>query len=536
MTRVATFALHQLTLSQTTAAQARYQDLNIQVSSGKKSRQYTGIASETHQLIDVETIRAQAQRFKANIDQADRRLETMENTTASVFELASGLRTLLINGISGGNADYLELRVQARNMLEQVAGLLNSDLDGRYLFSGSRTDTLPVDLEALLNPTTPLVDAVEFAGAATTATTGFTAIPGVVSLRVPSGSFGDAYQITYDGAGTLSLRNLANGTTDSVAVAAPPVAGETADYTFNMGGTEVVLTIDEQFAMLTPIANQPISGTVGGGAGAFGAISLVSSQGDISKITSNIVDVSSGTADASDITLTLPSSDGDFVATGLDFETAPGVQSVTLTNATTGASITLSIDVATTLADATTNDPGTEITLDDALVNVAATAGAFSTLAALPGEVGYDPANPSYYQGNATQLTLRADQEVTIDYGVTAADAGFEKLIRALFITYQAAEPGNINTDDLDNALGLAVEAIEEIPDIRSQIGAARSSLETIKSAHDDMTLLAEKTISEIEDTDIVEAMSLLAQNTTQIEAAFATLSRLTSLSLLQFI
>lgn len=536
MTRVATFALHQLTLSQTTAAQSRYQDLNIQVSSGKKAQQYKGIAGEAHQLIDVETIRAQSKRFSANIDQAGRRLETMESAAASVFDLASDLRTLLINATNSNNADYLELRGQARNLMEQVAGLLNSDLDGRYLFSGSRTDTAPVDLDALLNPTTPLVDAVEFSGAATTATTGFTSIPGIVSLRVPSGSFGDAYQVTYDGAGTLSLRNLANGTTDSVTVTAPPAAGETADYTFNMGGAEVVVTLDEQFAMLTPIANQPISGTVGGGAGAFGAISLVSSQGDISKITSNVIDVASGTADASDITLTLPSADGNFVASGLDFETAPGVQTVTLTNATTGASITLSIDIATTLADATTNDPGTEINLDDALVNIAATAGAASTLAALPGEPGYDPAAPSYYQGDATKLTLRADQEVTVSYGVTAADGGFEKLIRALYITYQAAEPGNINQDDLDSALGLAVEAIEEIPNLRSQIGTARKSLETVKGAHEDLTLLAERTMSEIEDTDVVEAMSLLAQNSTQIEASFSTLSRLTSLSLLEFI
>ncbi|MGF1608285.1 MAG: flagellin [Kiloniellales bacterium] len=536
MTRVATFALHQLTLSQTMAAQSRYQELNIQVSSGKKAQQYKGIASETHQLIDVETIRAQAQRFTANINQADRRLETMENSTAAVFDLASALRTLLINATSGNNANYLELREQARNMLEQAAGLLNSKLDGRYLFSGSRTDTAPIDLDALLNPSTPLVDAVEFSGAATTAGTGFTSMPGIVSLRVPSGSFGDAYQITYDGAGTLSLRNLANGTTDSVTVTAPPLAGETADYTFNMGGTEVVVTLDQQFAMLTPIANQPISGTVGGGGGAFGAISLVSSQGDISKITSNVVDVSSGTADASDITLTLPSADGNFVASGLDFETATGVQTVTLTNALTGGSITLSIDITTTLDDATTNDPGTEINLGDALVNIAATAGATSPLGAVPGEPGYDPANPSYYQGNATKLTLRADQEVTVSYGVTAADAGFEKLIRALYITMQAAEPGNINLDDLGDALKLSVQAIEEIPNIRSQIGTARKSLETLKSAHADMTLLAERIMSEIEDTDVVKAMSLLVQNTTQIEASFSTLSRLTTLSLLQFI
>jgi len=536
MTRVATFAVQQLSLSHTTAAQSRNQDLQIQVSSGEKSRNYTGIASDTRQLIDVETIRVQALQFSRNIETADRRLESMESATAQAFDIASDLRTLLLTAVSGDNADDLVLQEQARNMLEQVSGLLNSDLDGRYLFSGSRTDTAPVDLDSLLNPTTQLVDSVEFTGATTTAGTGLTAIPGIVSLRVPSGSFGDAFQLTYDGAGTLSLRNLANGTTDNVTVTAAPAAGETADYTFNMGGSQVVVTIDEQFNLLTPIANQPITGTVGGGAGAIGTISLTSTQGDISKLTSNVVDFSSPTNDASNITLTLPSTDGNFVATGLDFETATGVQSVTLTNATTNAQITLSIDVTTTLADATVNDPGTAISLGDALVNVAATAGATSPLAVRPGEPGYDPANPSYYRGDQAKLALRADDQVDISYGVTAIDAGFEKLIRSLYITIQAATPGSINLDDLNGALGLVEEAVEEIPNIRSAIGTSRKTLEEIKVTHSEMTLLAERTIGELEGTDLAEAMTLISQNASQIEASFATLSRLTNISLLDFI
>lgn len=536
MTRVATFAVQQLSLSHTTAAQSRNQDLQIQVASGEKSRNYTGIAPDTRQLIDVETIRAQSLQFTRNIETADRRLEAMEAATSQAFDIASDLRSLLLTAVSGDNADDLVLQKQARNMLEQVSGLLNEDLDGRYLFSGSRTDTAPIDLESLLNPTTQLVDTVEFTGATTTATTGLTAIPGIVSLRAPSGSFGDAFQLTYDGAGTLSLRNLANGTTANAAVTAAPAAGETADYSFTLGSSSVVVTIDEQFNTLTPIANQPITGTVGGGAGAIGTIALTATQGDVSKLTSNAIDVSSPTNDASDITLTLPSTDGNFVATGLDFESATGVQNVTLTNATTNAEITLSIDITAVLADATVNDPGTAISLGDALVNVAATAGAASPLAARPGEPGYDPADPSYYRGDRANLALRADDRVDITYGVTAADAGFEKLVRALYVTVQASTPGSINLEDLNGALGLAEEAVEEIPNIRSAIGTSRKTLEEIKVGHGEMTLLAERTIGELEGTDLAEAMTLISQNASQIEASFATLSRLTNISLLDFI
>ena len=536
MTRVATFAVQQLALSNTLASQSRTQDLQIQVSSDQTSRTYSGIASQSRTLINFETIREQSLTFTQNIETADRRLEVMEASTAQLFDVASDLRTLLLTALSGDNAENLALQQQAQSMLEQTVDLLNTDLDGRFLFSGTRTDTAAINLDDLLNPQAPLVDTIEFTGGATTSGTGLFSIPGIVSLRVPSGSAGDAFQLTYDGAGTLTLTNRASGASANATVSAPPVAGGSADYTFSIAGTDVVLTIDDQFNMATPITTQPITGTVAGGTGAFGTITLNQTLGDISKITSNTVDIASPTNDASNITLTLPSADGNFVATGVDFETAPGPQNVVLTNATTGAEITLTVNVTTVLADATANDPGTEIDLGNLLVNLAATAGATSFAAAVPGEIGYDPSDPAYYQGDSVKLAVRADENITVDYGVTAAAGGFEKLIRAVFVTMEASQPGAVNLDDLENALSFVTAAIDEIPNIRSEIGSSRATLENLMTSHGDTILLADRTIGEIEKPDLAEAATLLAQNATQIEASFATLSRLNQLSLIEFI
>jgi flagellar hook-associated protein 3 FlgL len=57
-----------------------------------------------------------------------------------------------------------------------------------------------------------------------------------------------------------------------------------------------------------------------------------------------------------------------------------------------------------------------------------------------------------------------------------------------------------------------------------------------MKVSQDNLTLLTEETIGEIENVDVAEALTLLSQNTTTIEASYATLSRLNSLSLLEFI
>ena len=536
MTRVATFAVQNLALTNTQAAQARNADLQIAVSTGQNSRDYKGIGESGRTLINFETLRESALRFVGSIETADQRLAAMENASSQLFDLASELRTLLVGATSTGNAPDLVLQQQANQLLEQAVALLNTDQDGRFLFAGARTDIAPVDINALLNPVTPLVDAVQFTGAATTAGTGILSIPGIVSVQVPSGSTGDALQLTYDGAGTLSLTNLQNLAGDTAVVTAPPPAGETSVISFTVAGQTVEVTIDENFAMATPITTQPITGTVAGGPGAFGAITVTGTLGDISQINNRIIDVMSPTADASNITLTLPSADGNFVATGLDFETVPGVQSVTLTNATTNAQVTLDIDIAVVLADATVNDPGTELDMGDFLINMAATAGAINSSAALPGQLGYDPTDPSYYLGDNTRLSLRADDQVTVDYGVTAIDAGFEKLIRALYITTQASDPTAINIDDLNQALGIVTEAITDIPDIRAEIGTSRVTLEDMKRVQEDATLLAEQIIGDIENVDVAEALTLLAQNTTTIEASYSTLGRLNSLTLLEFI
>ena len=536
-THISTFAVQQLVFANTQAAQARSSDLQIAVSSGQNSRDYTGLGSSARELLNVETLRERATGFIDNITIADRRLESMESQTAQAFDLASDVRTLLVTATSGSNAPDLVLAEQATRYMEQIAGLLNSDYDGLYVFGGTRNSDPPVDLEALLNPTTQYVDTAEFSGAATTSGSGLTSLTGLVSLRVASGSRDDALQLTYDGAGTLTLTNLDNGASANATVTAPPSIGSTDDYSFTLAGETVVVTLDSQFPMATPITTQAITGSVGGGSGAFGTISMTRTLGNISQIDNRIIDLSSPTADASNATLTLSSADGNFVATGVDLESATGPRDVVLINASTGAQVTLNIDVTTVISDAAINNPGTRIDLGNFLVNMAASTGALSPQAALPTDPNYDPGNPIYYQGDKIQMTVRADEQVSVDYGINAAASGFEKIMRALYTMRQAAaDPNNINMDDLEQALGLAGQAIDEIANHRSEIGAARKTLESMNTAQDNMTLLAEESIGDIENTDISEALTLLSQNTTTLEASYATLSRLTKLCLLEFI
>ena len=162
---------------------------------------------------------------------------------------------------------------------------------------------------------------------------------------------------------------------------------------------------------------------------------------------------------------------------------------------------------------------------------------------------GYDPTatwppaapgavDTSYYQGDGVTAVARADDSFELDYGTTADQDGFEKLMRALSYTKWAglnpADPNRAAV--LSAALDLTREAIGDLSRIRSDVGANYSVLEQTKLRHQQFMTYADTAISDIEDTDLAEAVTRISNNQTQLEASYLTLARLQSVSLLDFL
>lgn len=152
VTRVATSAQQELLMTNIRALQARVADTMIQASSGKVSQQYSGIAPDAKRLVGLEATDASLNQYVANNTLIDQRLQSMETNTSQAMDIASQLKSLLVQATSTGNAQNMGLDATARTLLDQVGSLLNVKLDGRYLFAGSATDTAPVDLTALAAP------------------------------------------------------------------------------------------------------------------------------------------------------------------------------------------------------------------------------------------------------------------------------------------------------------------------------------------------------------------------------------------------
>ncbi|NNG04289.1 MAG: hypothetical protein HKM95_09340 [Inquilinus sp.] len=162
---------------------------------------------------------------------------------------------------------------------------------------------------------------------------------------------------------------------------------------------------------------------------------------------------------------------------------------------------------------------------------------------------GYDPTatwppaapgivDTSYYQGDGITAVARVDDSFELDYGITADEPGFERLMRALAYTRWAGQ----NPTDPDRgtvlaeALDLTRSAIDDLGRIRSEIGAKSSVMEAAKRRHEEFRSYASEAISGIEDTDLTVAVSRLSADQTMLQASYLSLVRLQSISLVDFL
>ena len=142
--RVANLAQHNFTLNRALDTQARLQDLQSQIATGRRSLTYSGIAAEASQLVSLEGQLTRVQQFQEGIVLVDQRLSGMDSAIGTIFDSMIKLRSLLQQELNAPSAGSVPLANEARNHLDTVVGQLNLKVNGRFLFAGSKTDTQPV--------------------------------------------------------------------------------------------------------------------------------------------------------------------------------------------------------------------------------------------------------------------------------------------------------------------------------------------------------------------------------------------------------
>ena len=146
MTRIATAAQQTVILGHLLDTQRRVSDAQISISSGVVAQRYAEIAPDVRRLLSLEGDQVRADGYIKSNNVIAQRLAATESRINDIYKIAKDLRTELTGALNVSGADRGAIAIRAQGLLKEVAGSINAQVDGRYLFAGSRTDIAPVDL------------------------------------------------------------------------------------------------------------------------------------------------------------------------------------------------------------------------------------------------------------------------------------------------------------------------------------------------------------------------------------------------------
>lgn len=143
--RISTYMIQQLTLKNSSQVQGTLADLQIQLSSGKKSQDFAGIAAQSEQFLSLENKIAGTQLYQDNNKLAEARTNSTSSALDQVITTGTDIKNLILLRRNQSAANSLPFDQQLLSYYQTIANQLNITSEGHYLFSGTKTDTQPLD-------------------------------------------------------------------------------------------------------------------------------------------------------------------------------------------------------------------------------------------------------------------------------------------------------------------------------------------------------------------------------------------------------
>ena len=142
-------------------------------------------------------------------------------------------------------------------------------------------------------------------------------------------------------------------------------------------------------------------------------------------------------------------------------------------------------------------------------------------------------ADSSYYQGDSQLATVRVSDSQTVSYGVSADNAAFEKLMRAMNLV---ASNSPLSTETLNEALDLAVDAVDELGLVQTRISNASSSIENASAYQTEYLSYVQTLGSDLTSVDVAAVTAKLATYQAQLTASYSAISKVQSLNLASYL
>ncbi len=142
MTRISTYTQNHQMIDLMLARGKDVAEGNRQLSSGKIAADFKDLGRQATSLLSAKSI---GSRFEASLRASQEiglRMEVYNSSLSALTEVGDQLRDEVVKATA--NNSGLAFMNIVRGLYERVAGLLNTEVDNRYIFGGTRTDTAPV--------------------------------------------------------------------------------------------------------------------------------------------------------------------------------------------------------------------------------------------------------------------------------------------------------------------------------------------------------------------------------------------------------
>lgn len=532
VTRIGTAAQNLVLTTRMIEQQQQVADDQTKVATGLKSQDYTGIAADSYDLLNVENQKARISRYLSDNSLVTTNLKAQQTSVQGITDAVTTMRSLMVqfagrdlSAKSPQNVtDVADLQTKAYAALSQIQYFLNQQIDGKYIFGGATSNKPPISL--------------------------------------PYNNLDD-FQNTYDGIGTVfpssRAANLVDLSFSGISAnyssqAIPPTGSTATTYSQITGaaGDFISSTINQSSTGNLVFSNVGSNGKVTAATpGAFKSV-----QVGQTILLNNTGPGQGGTTDNNGVyTVTGVSSDGNTltfdqkVNAGLEPAGGnvqlnlgvPNGTALALDGSTAGnnGAYTMKWPSNADLIAAGFNLSGGDIVGGDTLFS----SKPIPVPSAAPETINLK--SMAFLHGVSLPTHQKISDTQTIKLDVTGLDPAFEKAIRALGTIAQ----GDLlnNTDRIKQALAALNDSIQHSPlepteassDLTSVLDRISNNFQVMTTASDTQTqfkAFLDGRQNDLLKADTTEAAVRLQTDSQSLQISYASLSKITQLSLLNYL
>lgn len=147
MERVATLMHSTAMLNELSRSQRSLFDAQEQVSTGKRINEFSDSPSELGALMAAKAADAKTADFEASAKAMLGRLDLQDTHMEEMAGVIDDLKTSVLDAVANGGAAALMSEVQGA--VSRMVSILNTQVDGKYIYGGTRQDVPPVTVDSL---------------------------------------------------------------------------------------------------------------------------------------------------------------------------------------------------------------------------------------------------------------------------------------------------------------------------------------------------------------------------------------------------